>query len=125
MDINPYEFTAPFDAYEFGNFALQNDCTLVLLSCCWVDSKVENPASGIDTIQYWAARLEPIIAHLNRPTNKEAECFFACSNRIGTENDTTFVGSSCVLSLKEPALLAHGTKTSCEIIITDLPYNFN
>lgn len=36
MDLNPYKFTAPFEKYEFGQAALNNDASLVLCPMAWL-----------------------------------------------------------------------------------------
>lgn len=38
MDLNPYEFTAPFEAYEFSKVAANDKCQLVLIPTAWMDS---------------------------------------------------------------------------------------
>ena len=122
MDINPYEFEAPFTDFEYARFALREKCQLILFSNAWVDGNVEDPRSGFSTINYWATRLGPIIEHLNaRESEGElGNCVFACANRIGTENDTTFVGSSCVVSLKEPTILASADKTTIGVVVSNI-----
>ena len=38
MDLNPYEFKAPFESYEFANFAAKEKCQLVLIPTAWMNS---------------------------------------------------------------------------------------
>lgn len=38
MDLNPYEFKAPFEKYEFANHAFKEKCQLILIPTAWMDS---------------------------------------------------------------------------------------
>lgn len=38
MDLNPYEFTAPFDAYEFATIAAKDKCQLIIIPTAWMNS---------------------------------------------------------------------------------------
>lgn len=38
MDLNPYEFKAPFEQYEFANHAFNDKCQLILVPTAWMDS---------------------------------------------------------------------------------------
>lgn len=38
MDLNPYEFKAPFEKYEFATHAYQEKCQLVLIPTAWMNS---------------------------------------------------------------------------------------
>ncbi|KAH3662394.1 hypothetical protein OGAPHI_005646 [Ogataea philodendri] len=38
MDLNPYKFEAPFQAFEFANFCLQNQVQLVLVPTAWMST---------------------------------------------------------------------------------------
>ncbi|KAG0680478.1 Carbon-nitrogen hydrolase [Pichia californica] len=38
MDLNPYEFKAPFENFEFGNFAHKEKCKLILVPTAWMNS---------------------------------------------------------------------------------------
>ncbi|TMW67674.1 hypothetical protein Poli38472_011294 [Pythium oligandrum] len=120
MDINPDDFKAPFEAYEFGTHAAERGSDLVLFSCAWCD--FEPPDADISpTLSYWATRLHPIIEALQEGKYPKDNCYFLCSNRIGSENGTFFVGASCALSLKEPALLATAERREEAVLQIDLP----
>ena len=41
MDINPYEFEAPFDKMEFANHCLDKDVDLIVFLTNWTDSEPE------------------------------------------------------------------------------------
>ena len=101
MDINPWEFRAPFDAWEFARAALQATppCRLLLFSSAWCDRSPEDPPDYVppptdadDTLSYWAARLRPLA---EAPT----PFYFVCADRIGQEGSTNFCGCSCVMQL--------------------------
>lgn len=38
MDLNPYEFKAPFENYEFASHASQEKCQLILVPTAWMNS---------------------------------------------------------------------------------------
>eukprot|EP00002_Diphylleia_rotans_P019741 TRINITY_DN3816_c0_g1_i3.p1 TRINITY_DN3816_c0_g1~~TRINITY_DN3816_c0_g1_i3.p1 ORF type:complete len:257 (+),score=43.39 TRINITY_DN3816_c0_g1_i3:437-1207(+) len=92
MDINPKDFVAPYGLREFANFHLKNNVDLIAFSSAWLKSG----DSSFSTIQYWGDRLLPLHG---KP------CFFMLANRVGTENGTSFTGSSCVIDLEKRALL--------------------
>lgn len=120
MDINPYEFTAPFEDFEFATQVLEHDSDLVLFSCAWCDHD-RDETETYPTLSYWATRLSPITRALKRRTFAKKSCYFLCSNRTGEENGTYFVGASCAISLEEPALLAHASRTEEKLLRVDIP----
>lgn len=103
MDLNPYEFEAPFTNYEFGHFAKRVGADLIIAACAWIQS-----TNAMDTIQYWVQRLLPV---------HNSDCIFICCNRIGQENDTTFAGASCVVQFSQMELQAFAAQ-NCETIVT-------
>lgn len=118
MDINPHEFTAPFDAFEFATQVVTHGSDLVLFSCAWCDHDREETET-YPTLSYWATRLTPVVRALQRRTFAKRACHFLCANRVGDENGTHFVGASCAMSLEEPALLAHASRTEeCVLRVT-------
>ncbi|KAG7697056.1 hypothetical protein KL930_002494 [Ogataea haglerorum] len=38
MDLNPYKFEAPFDAFEFANFCLEKQVQLILVPTAWMST---------------------------------------------------------------------------------------
>ena len=98
MDVNPYQFQAPFDRFEFGNFHAQSRPTLLLLSMAWLFSGSETD-DGIEALHdYWLIRLSPLLYR---------RCTVAICNRTGTENGVIFAGGSCVLSMADLRVLGH------------------
>ncbi|DAZ93920.1 TPA: hypothetical protein N0F65_010122 [Lagenidium giganteum] len=120
MDINPNDFTAPFEAFEFATQVIPHGSDLVLFACAWCD--FEPPDSDTyPTLSYWATRLSPIIDALQKETYPKEDCYFLCSNRIGLENGTFFVGASCAMSLREPSLLAQAGRREELVLQVELP----
>ncbi|KAG6965909.1 hypothetical protein JG688_00007000 [Phytophthora aleatoria] len=119
MDINPDDFKAPFSAYEFGTHVVENKSDLVLFACAWNDFE-DHDIESYPTLSYWAQRLSPVIDALGKGEFAKPNCHFLCSNRIGTENGTFFVGASCVLSLKEPAVVAHAGRRTEELLRVEI-----
>ncbi|RIB16581.1 carbon-nitrogen hydrolase [Gigaspora rosea] len=104
MDLNPYKFEAEFTAYEFARFHLRQQSEIILCSMAWL-------SGGVNTVDYWCYRLLPLyddtyangeksssdIQNLDATRNRNI--IFVASNRTGTENDATFCGNSCVVSI--------------------------
>lgn len=120
MDINPDDFKAPFSAYEFGSHVVENKSDLVLFACAWNDFEARD-VEPYSTLSYWVQRLSPVIDALVQGEYAKHNCHFLCSNRIGTENGTFFVGASCVLSLKEPAVVAHAGRRTEDLLRVEIP----
>ena len=96
MDINPYEFEAPWRKMEFANFCLKKDVDLIIFPTAWTDS---NPGNDdiqytLEMIDYWNSRMEPFY----RKKIKK-NIYLLCADRIGKEKDTTFIGVSCAVRL--------------------------
>ena len=84
MDLNPYQFTAPWDAYEFCNSAIRAQADILLLSMAWLSSlcaaelKESPKMPDMDTFTYWLNRLTPLV-------EAEKEVLVVCANRTGEE----------------------------------------
>ncbi|CAG8595333.1 7976_t:CDS:2, partial [Acaulospora colombiana] len=104
MDINPYKFMAPFDAYEFANFHLHQKTDIILCSMAWLASGEKSSDHYKDTevpdasnIDYWCERLLPLTSALNPKTATNRNVLFVVCNRTGTENGLSFCGSSSIM----------------------------
>lgn len=110
MDLNPYKFEAPFNAYELGNFARKNDVHAVICSMAWLkprppedeesqtddEEEDKDVKASVRQMEYWATRLRPLWG---------TKSWLVICNRIGTEGDATYAGTSCVLKMaKIPAM---------------------
>ena len=112
MDINPYQFKAPWDAYELANAVKAAGETnedgkhlhqLLLFSSAWTNAH-PNDAEELkraevdvsDVLSYWYARLEPL---------RGTKTHFVCANRIGEENLIKFCGCSCVIDMRAQRVL--------------------
>ncbi|CAI5709874.1 unnamed protein product [Hyaloperonospora brassicae] len=120
MDINPDDFKAPFSAYEFGTHVVENQSDLVLFACAWNDFEAHDIEPD-STLTYWMQRLSPVIDALQKDEYGKRNCYFLCSNRIGIEDGTFFCGASCVLSLKEPAVVTHAGRRTEELLRVEVP----
>ena len=108
MDLNPSRFLAPWDAFEFATHARAQRCRLVLLSMAWLtrlgaaelgcgqnaETSALRRRPDADTLAYWVARLEPLMA-------AREEVVVVCANRCGVEpgegEEARYAGSSAVL----------------------------
>ncbi|KAL9128732.1 MAG: hypothetical protein Q9217_002639 [Psora testacea] len=84
MDLNPYKFTAPWDAYEFCISAINTQADMLVLSMAWLSSlpaaelKETPETPDMDTFTYWLNRLLPLL-------ETEKEVLVVCANRAGEE----------------------------------------
>ena len=103
MDLNPWEFRAPFNAFEYANYILKNDITLTLIPMAWLlrrstnddgddgddeDEDDDHPSHA--TLHYWIERLQPLIS------SDKYRTVIIC-NRTGHEEGAVYAGTSCVL----------------------------
>ncbi|EPY53637.1 N-amidase Nta1 [Schizosaccharomyces cryophilus OY26] len=108
MDINPKDFIAPFEKFEYANFiksqlmkesavnaSKRQMSPVISLSMAWLlcDSDcLEVSQPDLMSVKYWMARLSPLI-------DMEKDCTLLIANRWGQERDVTFAGSSCILRI--------------------------
>ncbi|KAJ3268928.1 Carbon-nitrogen hydrolase [Terramyces sp. JEL0728] len=114
MDLNPYRFQAPFTDYEFANYHLQNECDYIFCSMAWLLHEY-NEDSMVEMIQYWATRLQPLLKSKKRVV-------VAICNRIGTEGETRFGGTSTVLAIEDGKfkLLGNLDPNETNILVVDV-----
>ncbi|KAF3275691.1 Carbon-nitrogen hydrolase, variant 2 [Orbilia oligospora] len=73
MDLNPYKFEAPFEAYEFANHIISSGAQLAIVPMAWEtkdpydDSRLQRNAKVMhhSTVNYWSIRLEPLFGTAN------------------------------------------------------------
>ncbi|KAK4993791.1 hypothetical protein LTR50_000004 [Elasticomyces elasticus] len=121
MDINPYRFEAPWDAYEFAQHCVRGGAELVVLSMAWLtrllpqEITVQPSQPDTETLSYWVQRFQPIIKG-----GRDEGVVVVCANRSGVEgsefngeqgrgidglgNDVVYAGSSCVLFIQKGAV---------------------
>lgn len=122
MDLNPYKFEAPWNAWEFAYHIIHKQANLVVLSMAWrtredVRSYSRQPQEpDMDTLAYWLARLEPVIR-----AEQKGEIIVVFANRTGVEDDAVYTGTSAVLGIcggevKVYGLLGRGER---ELLVVD------
>ncbi|KAK4686105.1 protein N-terminal amidase, partial [Tremellales sp. Uapishka_1] len=116
MDMNPKDFLAPFDAYELANFCRDNSVDMLVVPMNWLDPPAEPPnvapeqdpeAPSEHNLNYWVARLSPLhdptpgYSSTSTPTASSSakEIVFVGCNRVGEEEGTKFIGTSCVMTI--------------------------
>ncbi|EEB05462.1 N-terminal amidase Nta1 [Schizosaccharomyces japonicus yFS275] len=109
MDINPFDFKASFDEFEYANFVKSRLSTLsqrpvLCLSMSWLASEndknlLQQNGPDITNINYWATRLSPLI---------EKDVVIAIANRTGEERGITFAGTSCIMTFAKGKVNVHG-----------------
>ena len=88
MDINPYQFEAPWDKYEFANHALAGGAKLIVMSMAWLTSlPKEEMASepgqpALETVSYWLQRFSPV---MEASLTGGEDVIVVFSNRVGNE----------------------------------------
>lgn len=128
MDLSPYKFTAPFDAFEFGHHVVNSGARLVVVSMAWLSSLSKNelidPVTraqpDTSTLKYWLLRLLPVLRRaalesLPAPLDEEADTrnnnnnnnngdhttILVFSNRAGIEPDLKPASSETETQTKE------------------------
>ena len=106
---------------------------IVGFASAWCSAHPDDRASARDapvdrerTLAYWCARLAPLHGR---------DAHFVCADRVGREpraaldpdryadGEIQFCGCSCVLSLREPALVAALDDREEGVLIADIPVN--
>ncbi|ESZ90628.1 putative protein N-terminal amidase [Sclerotinia borealis F-4128] len=122
MDLNPYKFEAPWNAYEFAYHVLHKQANIVMLSMAWL-TREDQKSFGLlakepdmETISYWIARLEPILR-----ADVTGEIIIVLANRCGTEREATYAGTSAVLGIKNGEVRVYGLlgRGEEELLIVD------
>jgi predicted amidohydrolase len=109
MDINPYKFTAPWAAFEFGFHVLEVRANLVLVSMAWNTLEDQRTFTNapeepdMDTLTYWVRRMEPIIR-----AEQEDEIIVIFANRCGVEGEATYAGTSAVIGIQNGVVCVYG-----------------
>ncbi|KAF2676700.1 N-terminal asparagine amidohydrolase-like protein [Lentithecium fluviatile CBS 122367] len=103
MDINPYKFLAPWEAYEFANTALTSQTPLICVSMAWLchlsptELLVEPGQPDVATVAYWVERFQPIV-EVSR--EKDGATYVLLANRCGVEKGVCYAGSSTVIKIE-------------------------
>ncbi|KAB5545517.1 hypothetical protein GE09DRAFT_211311 [Coniochaeta sp. 2T2.1] len=116
MDLNPYRFESPWNAFEFGFHALEVEPDLVIVNMSWVTRQDHREFSrmlaepDMETLTYWVQRLEPLIS-----AELEKEIIVVFCNRCGQEDEALYAGTSAIIGIKGGevnvyALAGRGTK---------------
>jgi protein N-terminal amidase len=117
MDLNPKDFVAPWDAFEFANYILQNDIRLILIPMAWLLHHNEDPnslTSSEDNKLYWIRRLEPLIS------DEKLRIVVIC-NRTGEEDGAVYAGTSCVIRFGKGEVIVLGKLDRREgVLIVDV-----
>jgi protein N-terminal amidase len=127
MDLNPKNFTEPWDKYEFANHVLNNQSDLVLMPMAWLT--MQPPSSIIDqaqvpdadTLAYWIQRLQPIIDQGG--TGSSQETIFVACNRTGIEGTATYAGTSVVIGITRGNVRVYGClgRGTEDLLVCDVP----
>jgi protein N-terminal amidase len=128
MDLNPWEFKAPFDKFEFASFHVGSGTDLVICPCNWLATKgdevdeSDGPDRGTrgetDRVDSRgdaaghsqrkqrdrdkASAMQTInywALRMSPAIATPRQTVFVACNRTGDERGSTFAGSSCVLAL--------------------------
>ena len=94
MDLSPYQFKAPFEAYEFGHFVAAEKPDLVIVLMNWLDSHPELETEEVamehqyqmQSLSYWFQRIIPCI---------ERNVSIMICNRVGLECGDAFSQFLC------------------------------
>ncbi|KII90933.1 hypothetical protein PLICRDRAFT_39512 [Plicaturopsis crispa FD-325 SS-3] len=110
MDLNvqpPAVWTLDDGPYELAQHALDTQSNILVILNAWLASD-QDPDSGSDaddadwkTLNYWAARLQPLWRERQGPKSAGHTTAVVVCNRTGVENGITFAGSSSLFVMQE------------------------
>ncbi|KAK4228262.1 putative carbon-nitrogen hydrolase protein, partial [Podospora fimiseda] len=111
MDINPYKFEAPWDAFEFGCHVRKIRANLAIVSMAWLTFADRELFASIpkrpdlETLQYWVRRLEPV---MRTDDDSTEEIIVVFANRCGTEDEVLYAGTSTVVGIQNGEVNVYG-----------------
>jgi len=132
MDINPADFKAPPEEFEFANFHRKKGSKLLVFTSAWCKNHPSDQPEAFaeksdaelsdETITSWLERLKPLHGR---------DVIFVCANRVGREKlslmgrdsdlSNQFCGTSCVISLQDQRVLAKLSASEEDILIVETP----
>jgi len=101
MDINPYQFLAPWNNYEFANHVLETGAQLVIVSMAFLTRLSPQELRELPlrpdnaTLEYWVERFYPVHRSNRQPV------FIVFSNRCGIEGSACYAGTSSIICFRE------------------------
>jgi protein N-terminal amidase len=101
MDINPYQFLAPWTNYEFANHVLETGAQLVIVSMAFLTRLSPQELRELPlrpdnaTLEYWVERFYPVHRSNRQPV------FIVFSNRCGIEGSACYAGTSSIICFRE------------------------
>lgn len=106
MDLNPWEFKAPYEKKEFSNFCKDKNVDVIIFLTNWLNATEGDPdrfneseERSFELLNYWLDRCSPLLTGKTK--------YFLAANRCGEERLTKFAGSSSIIKLaKRPSLLS-------------------
>ncbi|XMA12321.1 hypothetical protein WAI453_005112 [Rhynchosporium graminicola] len=122
MDLNPYKFESPWNAWEFSCHVLCKEANLVILSMAWLTREDARSFSrtpkepDMETLSYWLARLEPLIR-----AEGDDEIIVVLANRCGFEDDAVYAGTSAILGIQSGEVKVYGIlgRGERELLVVD------
>lgn len=123
MDINPYQFTAPWTAYEFAGRAKASGANMIAVSMAWLchlspEELAENPSQpDVATVAYWVERFQPLVE-----MRGEKPVYVVLANRCGVEKGACYAGSSTVMKIEDGMVSLYETagKSEEKLLLVDL-----
>lgn len=88
MDLNNYNFTAPWTAWEFANHILTAQASIAIVNMAWLSSDLTaedingamKAEPELSTLSYWVERLKPVVERKD-----DAKTIVVLANRCGIE----------------------------------------
>jgi protein N-terminal amidase len=134
MDLNPYQFRAAWDEFEFARHVVRHKAKLVLMPLAWVTvqdaAEFHKGAATPDkaTLDYWIRRFEPLGAgsQPGQAIHEDEETIVVLANQCGHDADNLYAGTSSVLGFSEgkPRVYAVASRSFVGLTVADtsLPY---
>ena len=132
MDINPEDFKAPPESFEFANFHLKSGTKLLVFTSAWCKNHPDDAPEAFttksdeelskETLDTWLNRLQPLHGK---------DVLFVCADRVGreplsllghsTDLENQFCGTSCVIDLRTKQVLEKLSASEEGLLITEIP----
>ena len=122
MDIEYHETDDPA-LFELAAFCNKEGVDTLFLLCAWADRDLSNPDGEAVVkvqIKYWMDRLFHLIDGEDGKSKYHKKWAFYCANRVGVEDEITYIGASCVFKANPVEIVGYLDRKEEGCLITEL-----
>lgn len=109
MDIEPFEMK-DLNEFRLAEFCKEEQVDVVFLLCAWPDREVTHPEKRTteEMLHYWVNhRLQHLLNDEENKNKYDKKWAFFCANRVGSEGETIFGGSTCAFKCNPLELIGN------------------